>query len=447
MKRIVMALAIALAIALGLAAPPARAEIGTADVVPAATLLLPYFEVDLGNPNGINTVFTVNNASASAAVANVTIWTDWGVPSLGFQIYLTGYDIQTVDLRQIFAGNLPLTADAGADPGDAISNRGDESQDINFPGSVGPCGFSETLYNAPDPTRPIKIQNLQRVHQGLSSPLNGLCWGAGYGDQIVRGYVTVDTVTNCSLITPADSIYAATVLDFRNILWGDFLFVNPGENFAQGDSLVHVEACQPGNGYLGNVGNGAGFCPLAPGDYSFYGRYLFATAADQREPLATTFGARYQGITKTDLVVWRDTKVTPSGANGARPCGATPAWFPLSQTDVVGFDASENVADLCFLPDNISPPIGGAQSCFPLATQRVNVKRSNPFAKKMKVPFTAGWIYANLNHTVAGDPFPGVAQGWVSVIRTAGGRFSTGYEALQFDNALTTSAGGNVFIP
>lgn len=62
----------ALAVCLLALAVPARAEIGTIDAVPAATLLLPYFEVDLTNPNGITTLFSVNNASASAAVAHVT---------------------------------------------------------------------------------------------------------------------------------------------------------------------------------------------------------------------------------------------------------------------------------------------------------------------------------------------------------------------------------------
>ena len=46
------------------------------DVVPAATLLLPYFEVDLANPDGVTTLFSVNNASAAPQLAHVTFWTD-----------------------------------------------------------------------------------------------------------------------------------------------------------------------------------------------------------------------------------------------------------------------------------------------------------------------------------------------------------------------------------
>src|SRR5829696_3136327 len=117
----------------------AAAEIGTIDDVPAATLLLPYFEVDLDSAEGVTTLFSINNASASAAVAHVTFWTDESIPTLDFDVYLTGYDVQTINVRDIFNGILPRTADAGADSGGSISPKGPLSQDINFPGSTGPC--------------------------------------------------------------------------------------------------------------------------------------------------------------------------------------------------------------------------------------------------------------------------------------------------------------------
>src|SRR6476659_2952750 len=130
---------------LPLVALPAAAEICTIDDVPAATLLLPYFEVDLNSQNGVQTLFSINNASASAAVAHVTVWTDWSIPTLDFDVYLTGCDVQTINVRDLFNGFVPITADAGADPGDHISHKGPLSQDINFPG-VGPCAAP---YNSP----------------------------------------------------------------------------------------------------------------------------------------------------------------------------------------------------------------------------------------------------------------------------------------------------------
>ena len=84
---------------------------------PAATLLVPYFEVDLNDPDGATTLFSVNNASAKPALARMVLWTDWGVPTLAFDIYLTGYDVQTLNLRDLFTGTLPRT-------GPAISNTG-----------------------------------------------------------------------------------------------------------------------------------------------------------------------------------------------------------------------------------------------------------------------------------------------------------------------------------
>src|SRR5262245_53247883 len=112
MKKTISCLAV-----LGLAAfgGSAIAEIGTIDDVPASTLLVPYFEVDLDHADGVNTLFSVNNASATAAVAHVTLWTDKSIPTLDFDIYLTGYDVQSINIREIFNGNLPRTADAGAD--------------------------------------------------------------------------------------------------------------------------------------------------------------------------------------------------------------------------------------------------------------------------------------------------------------------------------------------
>jgi hypothetical protein len=432
----------------------AAAEIGTIDDVPAATLLLPYFEVDLDSAAGVTTLFSVNNASASAAVAHVTFWTDESIPTLDFDIYLTGYDVQTINIRDIFNGILPRTADDGSDvAADTISPQGDISQDINFPGSTGPCATSG-LYN-PYPTPTLSaafLVHLRNAHTGAASPVFGnRCAGANYGDNIARGYITVDSVTSCNLSFPSDAGYATGLIDFRNILWGDYFYVNPNQNFAQGETLAHIEACVPGNGYIGYVGNGAGLCPFGPGEYTFYGRYAAVSGNDQREPLATTFASRFANGGAfdggTDLIVWRDSKTVPVGANGPHSCSGTVGWFPLGQTDVVAFDEEENATDLCFQGDNVSPATGGADVCFPLEAQRIFVEGGNAIADDMGVPYDFGWLYLNLNHTIAGDPFPGVAQAWVTTVMDADGRFSVGYDAIQLDNATATTFGGRLLLP
>jgi hypothetical protein len=73
---------------------------------PAATLLLPYFEVDIANPSGLNTTFSVNNAFSSAVLAHVTFWSNLSVPFLAFDLSLTGYDQETVDLRDILVNGI-----------------------------------------------------------------------------------------------------------------------------------------------------------------------------------------------------------------------------------------------------------------------------------------------------------------------------------------------------
>jgi len=443
MKKIALCLALTSLLALG---GSAIAEIGTIDAVPAATLLLPYFEVDLANPNGITTLFSVNNASASAAVAHVTMWTDESIPTLDFDIYLTGYDVQTINIRDIFNGNLPRTADAGSDPGDLISHKGSLSQDINFPGATGPCA---NPYPATGALSATLIDHIRKSHTGLSSALYGGCSGAAYGDNIARGYITVDSVVSCNLSFPSDAGYFTTLADNRNILWGDFFWINPGQNFATGTTLVHIEACS-----APSVGNGAGLCPFsfAAGDYTFYGRYNSVAGQDQREPLATTFASRYINggafSGGTDLIVWRDSKTRPVGANGTHSCSTNPSWFPLSQTDVVSFDEAENPTDLCFQSDNVSPPTGGTATCFPLETQRVHLAGGNVIGADPGPPAPFGWIYLNLNHTLAaGDPYPGRAQNWVITSMSASGLYEVGYDAIALDNATSTVAGGVVLIP
>src|SRR4051794_23457915 len=73
-------------------------------LLPAATLLLPYFEVDFGAPQTTarTTLFTVQNVSPLPQIAHVTVWTDYAFPALDFNIFLTGYDVQSINLYDVF---------------------------------------------------------------------------------------------------------------------------------------------------------------------------------------------------------------------------------------------------------------------------------------------------------------------------------------------------------
>jgi hypothetical protein len=66
----------------------------------------------------------------------------------------------------------------------------------------------------------------------------------------------------------------------------------------------------------------------------------------------------------------------------------------------------------------------------------------------MNPPAPFGWLYLNLNHTLAtGDPFPGVAQAWVTTSMSAEGRYEVGFDAIQLDNASSTVPPGVILIP
>jgi hypothetical protein len=421
MKKTALSLALLGLLALG---GKATAVIGTIDQVPAATLLLPYFEVDLNDPNGLTTLFSVNNASATAILAHVVIWSDLSVPVLDFNIYLTGYDVQSINLRDIIVnGKLPRTASAGQDPGDAISHKGTFSQDINFASCSG---------QLPPPDLPANfIDHLQKSLTGLASPVLGnLCAGRPLGDNIARGYITVDTVNNCTLRFPGDAGYFASGgtgdATNQNVLWGDYFYVNSGENFAQGETLAHIEASATNPE------------TSVAGQYTFYGRYVNWTAADNREPLSTNFAARYINggafTGGTDYIVWRDSKVDQN----AFKCGTLPAWYPLGEEQIVTFDEAET-PELQQVPPFSPPPPGDFLIPFPAEAQRTAVD-----GEDFPVSFDFGWIFLNLNTTVApagSNPpeDPAAAQAWVTVVMDASGRFSVGYDAIQLDSACAAS--------
>ncbi len=421
---------------LSLAGTAAWATICDMGVQPAATLLLPYFEVDLGSSTGQTTLFSVNNASATAVLAHVVVWSDLSVPVLDFNIYLTGYDVQTINLRDILNGGLlPRTASDGQDPLDTISPQGIFSQDVNFASCNGLL---------PAPVLPADfVDHLQASLTGRSSAVLGGCAGLRHGDNIARGYITVDTVNNCTLRFPADPGYfgpgGTGDATNQNVLWGDYFYVNNGQNFASGNALVHIEA-SPGTGTSSFNTYPAPGSPetTVPGQYTFYGRYVNWTAADNREPLATNFASRFINggdfTGGTSLTVWRDSKTVQNPF----PCNNTPLWFPLGQEGLVIFDEQENPQVAQTFPVSPQPQNAGLTP-FPAEAQRTVVG-----GEDLPVPFSFGWLYLNLNTTVGVPPAnvsppedPTAAQAWVTTEMDANGRFSVGYEAVRLDSACS----------
>lgn len=418
---------------LGLAVP-GHADLCTIDDVPAATLLLPYFEVDPDALDGVTTLFSINNASAQAQLAQVTLWTDWAIPTLRFPVYLTGYDVQTLNLRDLFNGFMPVTAPRDFDPTDTISNRGALSGDRSIPGCTGLGGTLPAAF----------VDQLLRAHRGLSTTAFGGCVGEAQGDNRVRGYITIDQVTTCTELSPADPLYYTGVLGNDNVLWGRVFHIDSVNNAAQGEALVAIEACteEP--------------CPYGPGDQTFYGRYVDSQGVDRREPLPRVFGSSFLNggnfTGGTELTVWRDTRMVPEGVSGPRSCAPNdrPAWYPLAEADVVAFDEEENPADLCWRPGPICPglPCPGL-GCFQQATQRLSLSEPPSLGDDYRPPFDFGWMYLNLRQDYWFTPPPQIpSQAWVTATMTALGRYSVGFDATQLDDGCSAqSLGDSLLIP
>ena len=374
--------------------PPAEAGSCSTEVTPAATLLLPYFEVDLAAPRGITTLVSVNNATMQPVLAKAEVWSDLGVPIFGFNIYLKGFDVQTINLRDILVnGLLPQTGPAPS-----------------FPGCVGVL---------PSPPLPAAFQD--HVRKALtgqpSALLGGLCAGRRFTDKLARGYVTIDTVNNCTLRYQGDPAYFTSDATDQNVLWGDFVYVNQVTGASQGMPLVHLEA------------NATDPETSVAGQYTFYGAYVGWTGIDHREPLPTTFGVRYVNgtvgttPTTTDLIVWRDPKTLQPPFTCPAATGR-PSWFPLGQERIeIG---NEDGAHYRMV-----------RKAFPAVAQRV---RAGRLPLPVRYPF--GWMFLSLNHTTAVPPEdPTAAQAWVGTVEFGGSTVSAGWEAMHYDSACDAQHG------
>jgi hypothetical protein len=380
--------------------------VGVVKNVPAASLLLPYFEVDLNNstPAADTTVLSITNTSATAILNHVVIWTDLGVPALEFNVYLTGYDLFRLNLQQLLlTGNMPQTASAGQDPGDLISPKGTFSQDINFASCNGQLPYSPL----PGP----QLAGIQAALTGHASVNYGtnLCGAINHGDNIARGYITIDTVNNCTIRFPGEAGYfgagGSGDVTNQNVLVGDAFYLNPAKNHAFSVPLVSLtaDATNPATNMTG--------------DYTFYGKYDNFTAIDNRQPTSTNFINRYvnagspQGLNYinqgSQVIVWRDSKISGVTSPLGFTCGTPPSWYPLGQEGLVAFDEQENIQ----APAVTNP--------FPAQTRKVPLAGAT-----VPITFPEGLLYLDLNTSVSGQSAnlsdQAAAQAWVLAIYDQG---------------------------
>jgi hypothetical protein len=378
---------------------PAAGALCAIDPVPAATLLYPFFEVDLGAGQSRNTILSVANAGDTPVIAHFTLWTDWAVPVLTFDVYLAPYDRQALDLAEVLVdGRLPVTG-AAISPHHAVSEI-----PVAFPGcNNGTTPGSGPVYADPALSTFLRAE-LQDALTGQHSAIWGGCVGSDRGDAVALGYVTVDANDACTLLFPSTAGYFDTggPTSRRNVLIGDLVLVRDADGTAPSLRAVPLEAAAAGE--------------ELPGGRTFYARYVGGDGSDGREPLPTRFEARrlHGGVVDegTTFYVWRE---TVPGTPGAVACGTSPAWAPLDTEPVLFFDEQENPAEVVQDYGRALTLRGTDDSPFPFGRADVDLQHAGVTP-----------LY--------GEP---AAQGWLAWIAAADGRFALPVTATHYPLSCT----------
>lgn len=473
-------------------------------VAPAATLLLPYFEVDLGTAGtGRTTIFSITNVSPYAQIAHVVLYTDWSFPVLDFNLFLTGYDVQPINLYDIIARGLiasttgtstsapnaasstlgsipnrilPNTGATGTNPNTGtqpfLVSSGDFIGNPNFLGSAATTCAPGRLPGQLPPALAADVKALLSVGRstgaGISCPGPGgeQQVGGNHGANTAIGYLTVDVAATCSVALPTDATYFTGEILFDNVLIGDYQDVNQSTtagNYAGGNPMVHIRAVPEGGT--------AGQTVATNLPFTFYDRYQFGNPSrtqDRRQPLPSAFAARWisgsGAFFDTQYKIWRE-GFTTNTAGPAAACTDYVINSAIPLTEIVRFDEREN-AGVVGAGIIVSPPTT-ANPTTPEASRQAITNSLFP-----AVPGSTdvgGWTYLNLNNggdttanTLYGPGFfpyratrPGfgsafagaagnfardVSQNWVIVSMFAEGRYGVDYDAAWLGNGCSPAA-------
>jgi hypothetical protein len=371
--------------------------------LPAATLLLPYFEVDLDDVAGETTLFTVTNVTNADRIARVTLWTDYAYPVLAFNIYLTGYDVQAINLYDVLQRGL-IAPDAGT--GTAVTNRGafsDPNHEIDLTGCA----------RLPGALPPHEVQRIKAAFRDGFVPevTIPICNAIGGTHANAIGYATIDVVRTCSSHFPTEPRYWTEDIAFDNVLIGDYQQLDGRNDFAQSNSMVHIRAIPD-----------AGF------PRTFYSRYQAAGTPrfDARQPLPSTFAARWieggSGSFQTSYKIWREGKTDGSCTDAERE-------NELPFVESVRLDEAENAVGS--ISRHHLPGIELVLYLPPAS--RTSVSDTYVFPQ-LTNGAVAGWIYLNLHSdAVAG-------QNWVVTSMRAEGRYSGDMDATTLGNGCSPKA-------
>jgi hypothetical protein len=432
-------------------------------VIPAATLLLPIFDVNITAAAGASdtTLFTITNVSATEQIAHVTVWTDWSFPVLDFNIFLTGYDVQSINLYDLLvrgivapggpgtsSTNTSISPQAPQGSATAGSTPYDVGANPNIPDSVVAPGGNCSGTFVPG-TLPTFL--MDAVRTALTTGvyvIAGSTVGCTSAQRVggvhsnARGYITIDVANNCSIQLPTSSTYLNTELLFDNVLIGDYHQVNGDPtvgNFAQGNPMVHIRAIPEGGPAGSNPGTNL--------PYTFYDRYTtnaINRRFDRRQPLPSTFAPRWiEGGTsgfQTNYKIWRE-----GITFGTQSCATALSNSALPIAEIIRFDERENSFGFIGGPrcsPVCEPGVGTLPEASITATTNTGIFPANGSSVDV-----SGWMYLNLNnqppvvalYTDAPGGPDRASQNWVIVSMFAQGRFSVDYDAAMLGNGCSAA--------
>jgi len=423
----------------------------TIDQRPAATLLVPYFEVTF-NPDGTplgagttgrDTIVTICNASSAPMIAHVNVFNERTELVLDFNVALTGFDCQSMSMARVLSGFLPATpidTDHTVSPDDACQRNPDAEV---YPD---PAGFlrirpaqadtatpldnnlATTLY--PQPAWPAASSFADAVLDSLDETDDSVECGGVDGDitNPLRGYLVIDHANYCNLSDPGTpNYYSRDAIGMENNLFGEVIFTSGSGLPTQGGSTVNIEAD-----------------PSLAGDAdtdirTFYHRYVpsgdgpcfggncakFATnpwnqgIGDQREALGLKYAARWfdtVGITSY-FNVWRASSGSLTNLLGDDCTDIEPV------VSLTFFDEDENTVTSGVCPS----PCEQQEFNFELETQRRNIGDFTHPA------WPAGWV--SMSFFNGSGPNGGIFdQAWVEYDFQGPGAFlSASTPATQLD--------------
>jgi hypothetical protein len=447
---------IILALALALVGGAAYANFCARDVVPSATLLVPYIVVDADsagnpNPNGYTTLTVVTNVSSAAQIIHVVVYNAASAGVVDFDEVLSGYDVWSINWRDVVTGDFEnfdtgspstgfwngTTGTIGSPYGPTTNVTGmppvglDSPQDIDSLTTT-TCGFPWGYQGAYKSIiigglqAPLKVWGTQDTDCNTATTSDQIPspgWLQGVTTQPLFFYATIDVVKACSGLFPSqDTTYwTNSVLDQQtdltgpgynsshNVLTAYDIYLNPTQNYSESYPAVHIEAYNSW-ATAGNTG--------------FYTRYQPSGSYDNREPLGNAFSFNYfnSGGVTTKVAVWKNESDINATAKLILACHPY-IYYAFDENEVSNSRTQTTCpSGLCF--GNPEPNV------FPFETQMVPVTQAN-FNGLMPAN---GWMMLIFDPAI---PFTGTNSKNIQAYVFAKynyGTYSTGVEAATLAN-------------